>query len=97
MRITIIAHRFEGGAWKPWEHVCDADEIAAVLDSANAKAFDRALSPVLVDSDYLEGARYIFDRAYGTAERPCEGDLRITKVIVSIVAQTEAEDFKKSA
>lgn len=99
MRITIFASRFVRGSWTSWEHVCDEDEIAEVQDSANAKAFSRAFSSTLTDSDYLEGARYIFDRAYGTAEKPAEGDLRVTKVTVSIVAQAEEDGghLKRSA
>ncbi|HWH59045.1 MAG TPA: hypothetical protein VN682_15565 [Terriglobales bacterium] len=103
MRITVIARRFENGSWLRWEHVCDAEEADGVLDSANAEAFSRSFSNVPIDSDYLEGARYIFDRAYGTREKPAEGDLRVTSVNVSIVAEMQTDDstqnfvHKKSA
>jgi hypothetical protein len=88
MRITVLAHRFANGSWKSWEHVCDEAEVAAVLDSAKAKAFERSFSSELADADYLAGARYVFNRAFGTTERFAEGDLRVMKIDVSIVAQT---------
>jgi hypothetical protein len=103
MRITIFARRFEGGRWQRWEHLCDAEEADGVLDSANAEAFSRSFSNVPIDTDYLEGARYMFNRAYGTRERPAEGDLQVTGVNISIVAETQADDstqkfiHKKSA
>jgi hypothetical protein len=103
MRITIFAHRFEGGSWLPWEHVCDAEEADGVLDSANSEAFSRSFSNIPNDSDYLRGAAYIFNRAYGTRERPTEGDVQVTGVNVSILAETQADDHaqkfthKKSA
>ena len=52
MQITIFATRFEGGAWKDWEHACTYVEAEAVIDSANAKALDhgRIREPVLIDS-----------------------------------------------
>ena len=92
MRITVFARRFEGTGWKRWEHICNEEDAAAVLDSARAKAFARSFTTVLTDGDYLEGARYIFDRAYGTPEKPAEGDVRVTSAQVSVVAQSEPED-----
>lgn len=93
MRITVLARRFEGGSWNEWEHVCNEEEVAGVLDSAKAKGFDRALTSEPTDADYLEGARYVFNRAYGTADRPAEGDVRVTKVDVSIVAEIAGESL----
>lgn len=43
MLMTIFATRFEDGVWKGWEHTCDQDETEAVIDSANAKAFDHCI------------------------------------------------------
>jgi hypothetical protein len=94
MRITVVGRRFEGGTWRPWEHVCDDEEVAGVLDSAYAEAFARSFSNVLTDADYQEGARYIFNRAYGTPEKPAEGDIRVTGVKVDIAAGTAADDFR---
>lgn len=103
MRIIVFADRFEGGKWISWEHTCDGEEADAVLDSASAKAFCRSFSHLLTDSDYLEGARYIFGIARGPFDNPAEGDLRVTKVVVSVVAQLEIQQLndpllnKKSA
>lgn len=92
MRIIIFAKRFEGGSWKSWEHECDPDEVEAMLDSAAAKAFSRTFSRVPTDIDYREAARYEFDRAYGTADKPVEGDVRVLRVDVIISASRPEED-----
>ena len=103
MRITVFARRFEGGRWQRWEHLCDDEEADGVLDSANAEAFSRSFSNIPVDSDYLEGARYMFNRAYGTREQPVEGDIQVTGVNVSISVERQGENstqkvvHKKSA
>ncbi len=82
MRITIFALRFEGGVWKDWEHNCDEEEIEAITDSASAKALDngRLGRPTYVD--FLEGARYLFDVAFGPRETPQEGDTEVFGVLV---------------
>jgi hypothetical protein len=82
MGITIFALRFEGGSWKDWEHTCDREELEAVEDSASAKAFDnsRAGKPTYVD--FLDGARFIFDVAFGPRETPQEGDVEVFGVLV---------------
>ena len=82
MRIVIFATRFHGGVWKDWEHACDENEVSAVVDSARAKAFDRAFSQTLLYADYLQGARYVFDVACGPTETPVEGDTRVYGVSV---------------
>jgi len=82
MLITIFAMRFEGGVWKDWEHACTFAETEAVIDSANAKALEhgRTREPVFID--YLEGARYIFDVAFGTKSSPLDGDTKMYGVLV---------------
>ncbi|HWH59042.1 MAG TPA: hypothetical protein VN682_15550 [Terriglobales bacterium] len=102
MRIIIFAKRFESGSWNSWEHECDPDEVEAMLDSAAAKAFSRTFSRVPTDIDYREAGRYEFDRAYGTAANPAEGDVRVLRVdvIMSASRSEEGNDFftgKKSA
>jgi hypothetical protein len=82
MLITIFATRFEGRDWKDWEHACTYTETEAVIDSANAKAFEHGgiREPVFID--YLEGARYVFDVAFGTKKRPRDGDTKVYGVMV---------------
>ena len=84
MKITVLAERFEEGAWKDWEHTCDEEEVEAVIDSANAKAADRVHSrPSDIDYlDYLTGAAYVFDVAFGPREDPKDGDTRVYGAIV---------------
>jgi len=74
--------RFEDGVWKDWEHACTYAETEAVIDSANAKAFDHGRNREPVFVDYLEGARYIFDVAYGTMKAPRDGDTKVYGVLV---------------
>ena len=82
MKILVFAERYESGAWRDWEHVCDEDELEAVVDSACAKAADsRRNPPVFVD--YLFGARYIFDVARGHGDSPAEGDTRVYAAVVN--------------
>jgi len=82
MKIVVLAERFENGAWRDWEHNCDDQEVDAVIDSANAKAADRKQSqPSYID--YLAGAAYIFNVAYGPQEDPKQGDMRVYGVIVN--------------
>ena len=91
MLITIFAVRFEDGVWRDWEHACSFAETEAVFDSAKAKALEHGgiREPVFVD--YLEGARYIFDVAYGTMNSPRDGDTKVYGVLVGglVIAQYE--------
>jgi len=81
MKIVVLAERFENGAWRDWQHMCDEEEVAAVIDSSNAKAADRMQSrPSYID--YLTGAAYIFDVAFGPRENPKDGDTRVYGAIV---------------
>ncbi|HEY2467802.1 MAG TPA: hypothetical protein VGI45_08165 [Terracidiphilus sp.] len=76
MKIIVLAERFGDGAWSDWEHTCDKEEVEAVVDSAKAKAADRKL----YHSDYIDfltGAAYIFDVAYGPQDNPKDGDVRV--------------------
>jgi len=96
LRIIIFAKRFEGGSWKSWEHECAQDEVEAMLDSAAAKAFSRTFSRVPTDVDYREAGRYEFDRAYGTPDKPAEGDVRVLRVDV-IISASRIEEGNDSA
>ena len=84
MKIIVLAERFEVGAWKDWEHTCDEEEVEAVIDSANAKAADRT-HPRPSYIDYLKGAAYVFDVAFGSREDPKDGDTRVYGAIVDEV------------
>jgi hypothetical protein len=82
MLITIFAIRFEGGVWTDWEHLCEGEELEAVFDSAKAKAVDHGRPGNPLYSDYLEGAKYIFNVAFGSAESPREGDTDVYAILV---------------
>ena len=77
MEIIVFARRFENGNWGLWEHTCSEEEVDAVKDSAQAKAYARfsLAPPILID--YLAGARYIFDVAFGPLNEPRDGDTRV--------------------
>lgn len=81
MKIVVLAERFEDGAWRDWEHTCDEEEVDAVADSAMAKASDRS-KPTPLYSDYLFGARYIFNVAFGPLDQPKDGDTRVYAAVV---------------
>lgn len=83
MKIIVLAERFEGGAWRDWQHTCDEEETEAVVDSAKAKAVDHMhfLHPCYID--YLTGAAYIFDVARGPRDSPKDGDTRVYGAIVN--------------
>ena len=95
MLITIFAMRFEGGVWKDWEHACTFAETEAVIDSANAKALEhgRTREPLFVD--YLEGARYIFDVAYGSSHSLREGDTKVYGVQVGEMVIAQYEELQR--
>lgn len=82
MNIVVFAERYEKGAWRDWEHVCNREEVDAVIDSAKAKASDRLHLSDPFPIDFLLGARYIFNVAYGSSDRPDEGDTTIYAVAV---------------
>jgi len=82
MKIVVLAERFESGEWTDWEHVCNQEELEAVADSANAKASDRMHFSKPSCVDYLAGAAYVFNVAYGKADDPREGDLRVYATII---------------
>jgi len=95
MQITIFATKFEGGVWKDWEHACTYAETEAVLDSANAKAAEhgRIREPVFID--YLWGARYIFDVAYGTMNSAQDGDTKVYGVLVGSTVIAEYQELQR--
>lgn len=83
MEIVVFAKRFKNGNWELWKHTCNEEEVESVVDSAWAKAADRlsARPPILID--YMAGARYIFDVAYGPVNNPRDGDTRVQGVCVN--------------
>jgi hypothetical protein len=97
MQITIFAVRFEGGVWKDWEHTCTSAETEAVIDSANAKAIEhgRIREPMFIDIDYLEGARYIFDVAFGAKNSPRDGDTKVYGVLVGCMVIAEYQELQR--
>lgn len=82
MKIIVLAERFEDGTWGSWEHICDDEEVEAVVDSAKAKAADRMHFHDPCYIDYLTGCAYIFDVAYGPRDDPKDGDTRVYGAIV---------------
>jgi hypothetical protein len=82
MKITVLAEHFEDGQWKDLEHVCNQEEVEAVADSAMAKASDRMHFGKPSYIDYLAGAAYVFNVAYGDIDTPRDGDLRVYAAIV---------------
>jgi hypothetical protein len=77
MEMMVFAIRYEYGAWKEYLHTCTNEEIEAIVDSAMAKAFERFRSGTPDHTDFLAGARYMFNISRGTADRPAEGDIRV--------------------
>lgn len=91
MQITIYAIRFNQNVWKEWEHSCNKGEVEAVVDSAKTKAFEYFRYRKPQYTDYLEGARYIFNVARGLPGNPVEGDTQVYGVQIdgTVVRQTE--------
>lgn len=82
MEIVVFAQCFRRGSWEPWEHQCGIEEVEGVADSARAYAADRGRIGLPVLVDYLDGARYIFDVAYGPPDSPKDGDIQIYGISV---------------
>ena len=95
MLITIFATRFLGGVWKDWEHICNEQEVDAVVDSAKAYSDDRGPGGSLVFVDYFRGARYIFDVVKGPPESPREGDTRVYGVLVDEVVIARFQQLRE--
>ena len=95
MQITVFALRFEGGSWKDWEHACDEEELEAVLDSANAKALESGRPGKPTYFDFLQGARFIFDVAFGPREDPKEGDTEVFGVLVDRMVIGRLEPMRR--
>jgi hypothetical protein len=97
MEIIVFARRFENGNWGMWEHTCSEEEVDAVKDSAQARAYARfsLASPVLID--YLAGARYIFDAAFGPLDRPRDGDTRVHGVCVDGIVVGISDELRRPA
>ena len=95
MLITIFATRFHGGVWKNWEHACTFTETEAVIDSAKAKALENGRVKEPGFTDYLDGARYVFDVAFGTKNRPREGDTRVFGVLVGGMVIAEYQELQR--
>lgn len=82
MEIIAFAKEFRNGTWSAWEHVCNEEEVAGVLDSAQAKAGDRLFFGIPAPADFFAGARYIFNVMRGTEDNPQDGDRKIYGVCV---------------
>ncbi len=95
MQITVLAVRFEGDTWLKWEHTCDKDESTVIVDAARTLAFDHAPFQKPLDVDYLGGARYIFDVARGTPEKPAQGDTEVYDVKVAEIALEYFEESER--
>ena len=95
MQITIFATRFEGGVWKDWEHVCTFAETEAVIDSANAEAIEHGRMREPASDDYLAGARYIFDVAFGTMTSPRDGDTKVYGVLVGGMVIAKYQELQR--
>jgi hypothetical protein len=93
MQITVFAVRFEDAGWVEWEHMCDLDETEIVVDAARTLAFEHAPFQKPLDVDYLGGARYVFDVARGTLEKPVHGDMQVYDVKVAGIAMEEFEEY----
>jgi hypothetical protein len=93
---TIVAFglRFQRGKWRCWEHTCSAEEIEGVVDSAMARAADHGRPGQPTYVDHLEGARYIFDVAYGPREEPVEGDTWVYGVRIDRIVIGNYEELK---
>lgn len=83
MKITIVGKCFGNENWEGWEHTCSEEEVLWFEESALAKAQDRSHSGSPLRIDYLKGASYIFDVAYGTPKEPRDGDTRVHFVSVN--------------
>jgi hypothetical protein len=95
MLITIFATRFLGGSWKDWEHSCNEEEVEAVADSAKAKADERLSGVQPAFADYLDGAGYIFNVAFGPPESPSEGDTNVYGVRVNDIVIARFEQLRE--
>jgi hypothetical protein len=95
MLITIFATRFLGGSWKDWEHSCNEEEVEAVADSAKVKADERIPRETPTLADYLDGARYIFNVAFGPPQSPSEGDTNVYGVLVNDVVIARFEQLRE--
>jgi hypothetical protein len=95
MGITIFALRFENGSWSDWEHTCDMEELEAVEDSARVKASDNGRSGGPIYIDFLEGARYIFDIAFGPRDNPKDGDIEVFGVLVDRIVIGRFEQMQR--
>jgi hypothetical protein len=95
MLITVFATRFSGGVWKDWEHTCTEEEVEAIADTANAKADERCPGGTPVFADYLEGARYIFNVAFGPPESPREGDTDVYGVLVDEIVIARFKELRE--
>ncbi len=83
MQFIVYCVRYTDRGWKKHRHVCSDQENEAVVDSAKAYALMRFPDQKLTFSDYLAGARYMFDVAFGPRDQPVIGDTVVTGLKVS--------------
>jgi hypothetical protein len=101
LTVVVFGKRIDRGEWRPWERICMSEDMDGVLDSAIAKSLDRGRYGQPSYEDYLDGARYIFNIAYGSRERPANGDTRVFGILMNDIVIGEFEEmercFKRSA
>jgi hypothetical protein len=85
MEIRIYAEQFRNGSWDVWEHTCSPKEAKALVDSAMARASDRAPAEKPTHADFLKSARHIFNVSLGPPGIPSDGDIRVYCVCVGLV------------
>ncbi|MGB7265479.1 MAG: hypothetical protein WBC92_08190 [Terracidiphilus sp.] len=90
----MFARRFTNGRWEAWEHMCNEEEVDGVVDSAQAKTWDRVLSGPPSYADYLNSVRYVFDVVRGEANNPRDGDLQVYGVCVDGVVTGVYEELR---
>lgn len=95
MKLVILAEKFKAGTWRHWKYICNENDIEAITDSAYVKAMDRANFGDPSPMDYLMGARYIFNVAYGSEDVPKEGDTRVYALLLNQIIIGFYERFER--
>lgn len=96
MEIVIFAEQFKNGSWDVWEHLCNPQEAAAVVDTARVRATVRSQGRP-IHADFLESARSIFNVEGGLASAPNDGDVRVYCVCVDRVVVGNYEKIHQYA
>ncbi len=94
MRIVVYAVRYTECGWEKHRHICNDEEMEAVVDSAKIHALMRLSDQKLCFADYLAAASYIFNVARGPRNQPVQGDTEVTGLEVSGQPVQNAMDFR---